>query len=127
MKVTLDLPDPKFKVGDVVRWMIGWDRDVPVVFAVCGWHFAGTWMHSSAIGTVVDSMGLYGDRDSYTLAAQEDIFSKNGSEWIHKRMVFCPEIYDLEENAEKIEWDKPILPAADTEFYREKWYGKKKE
>jgi hypothetical protein len=120
MKITLELPDPKFQVGDVVRYMIGPENDVPVVFAISYWEFSGSWSHDSYRGETVDVGWGRDCHDAYTIVAQEDV-THEGREWIYKRMVLCPKIEDLEARAEKIDWEAPILPAADLEFYDEKW------
>ena len=121
MKITLEIPDPKFKAGDVLRWG---DLIVHVYFAkaegewdALNGQLQAEWSGVFRYGvTIQDGTGPEGDliRPGTCLNPREN------SDTLSEQDC-TPEERILFSDAQVIQWDKPIIEPDDMENIGERW------
>lgn len=122
MQLIIDIPTPKFQIGDVISRPIGPDGEPPtwVAFAVCSYDVEGTyfWCPHLKNPNAKPQASPYRRyaHNTYVLSCQEDVYRPDGKLWLYKRQVLAPDIIETDEFSHKIEWDKEILPLATTEY-----------
>jgi hypothetical protein len=100
MRVTLDIPDFKFKRGDFISYLIGPKQDIPVVFYVQNTEIDGNfWIYGEGHKDIVC------ENASYLLSCQE--VKEN---WLDLGSVLCSHKDEVEKRATLISWNKPAIP-----------------
>jgi len=118
MQLTIDIPDPKFKVGDFITYYLGPNKDYRGIFWIgkmeiqgefAFWYFDGPDKKPKSWVTDMKDNEL-GCR--YAISCQEDIVDRDtGRVWYKKGQMSCPSIHEVDTSkSEKIDWLHEPIP-----------------
>ena len=128
MKFEVEIPDPRFKVGDFIVYPCGPDGEpkTPVVFGIHSILVRGAYVWQPTMSKPHIKAEVVAVESYYVMSCQQQIPSpRNGSEWLYPRLVMKLETEDVDVNAELVTWDAKMVPPADIAFYDEKWKTEK--
>ena len=117
MQLTIDIPEPKFKVGDFITYYLGENKDYRGVFWVGAVEFHGEWSYWHKHPRKNPTLHISSMKDNeigcrYSISCQEDIVDRDTGEiWFKKGQMSWPAIHEVDASkSEKIDWPHDPIP-----------------